>query len=385
MDFSDLTLEELIEAIKRTPNIAVLARLREEFGRFPTQYAMLEGIYERERNKWNAFSSRLRANFGKCLLYWTNDNIPFLQCEYSLPIKSYPPGTTDKIEWIKNAFEGRPLSDIINDTKWDALFNAMYRPAATSEQEEAEERKQSGVIGSELYKSIKNTLTAAPSSELDKILNKDEEELRREREIDEKLRKKEKIPEPEIKKIAQDAKETVKQIRRTVKQHPIPPEVRKLYDRYIGVKPSYINLRAFALFLKRLMEAFPEYEYQEILDRVDFGSVIQAIKEGKKYGEYLQEALNDVVNRLHGKEEGASFEDMERADDLNRTVEVFSRLLDLLFRIYSEYKREEDEGAARGILRVLCENFDICYESTIEKVRQNIQDWVVDHIDFLPK
>jgi len=384
MDFSDLTLEELIEAMKRTPNIAVLARLREEFRRFPFQYATLEGIYERERNKWNAFSSRLRANFGKCLLFWTNDNIPFLQCEYSLPIKSYPPGTTDKIQWIKNAFEGRPLSDIINDTKWDALFNAMYRPVATLEQEEAEERKQSGIIDGELYRSIKNTIIVSPSPELDNILKKDEEELRREREIDEKLRKKEKIPEPEIKQIAQDAKETVGKIKKTVKQQPIPPEVRRLYDRYIGVKPSYINLRAFALFLKRLMEAFPDYEYQEILDRVDFGSVIQAIKEGKKYGEYYQEALNDVINRLNGKE-GASFEDIERADELNRTVEVFSRLLDLLFRIYSEYKREGDEGAARGILRILCENFDICYESTIEEVRKNIQEWVVEHIDFLPE
>ena len=384
MDFSDLSLEELIEAMKRTPNIAVLARLREEFSRFPSHYDMLEEIYQRERNKWNAFSSRLRANFGKCLLYWTNDNIPFLQCEYSLPIKSYPPGTTDKIEWIKNALKDRPLSDIINDTKWDALFNAMYRPVASSEQEEAEERKQSGIIGRKLYKSIKNTIIVNPSPELDEILKKDEEELRKEKEIDEKLRKKEKIPENEIKQIAEDAKETMGEIRKTIRQQPIPPEVRRLYDRYIGVKPSYINLRAFALFLKRLMEAFPDYEYQEILDRVDFGSVIQAIKEGKKYGEYYQEALNDVINRLNGKE-GTSFEDIERADELNRTVEVFSRLLDLLFRIYSEYKREGDEGATRSILRILCENFDICYESTIEEVRKNIQEWVIDHIDFLPE
>ena len=383
MDFSDLSLEELIEAMKRTPNIAVLARLREEFSRFPSHYDMLEEIYQRERNKWNAFSSRLRANFGKCLLYWTNDNIPFLQCEYSLPIKSYPPGTTDKIEWIKNAFKGQPLSDIINDTKWDALFNAMYRPVASSEQEEAEERKQSGIIDGKLYKSIKNTIIVNPSPELDEILKKDEEELRKEKEIDEKLRKKEKIPEDEIKQIAEDAKETMGKIRKTVRQQPIPPEVRRLYDKYIGVKPSYINLRAFALFLKKLMEAFPDYEYQEILDRVDFGSVIEAIKEGKKYGEYYKEALDDVIRRLNGKKEISS-EDIERIDAMNRAIEVFSRLLDLLFRIYSEYKRENDKDAVRSILRILCENFDICYESTIEEVRKDIQGWVMDHIDFLP-
>jgi len=383
MDFSDLSLEELIEAMKRTPNIAVLARLREEFSRFPSHYDMLEEIYQRERNKWNAFSSRLRANFGKCLLYWTNDNIPFLQCEYSLPIKSYPPGTTDKIEWIKNAFKGQPLSDIINDTKWDALFNAMYRPVASSEQEEAEERKQSGIIDGKLYKSIKNTIIVNPSPELDEILKKDEEELRKEKEIDEKLRKKEKIPENEVKQIAEDAKETMGEIRKTVRQQPIPPEVRRLYDRYIGVKPSYINLRAFALFLKKLMEAFPDYEYQEILDRVDFGSVIEAIKEGKKYGEYYKEALDDVIRRLNGKKEISS-EDIERIDAMNRAIEVFSRLLDLLFRIYSEYKRENDKDAVRSILRILCENFDICYESTIEEVRKDIQGWVMDHIDFLP-
>ena len=383
MDFSDLSLEELIEAMKRTPNIAVLARLREEFSRFPSHYDMLEEIYQRERNKWNAFSSRLRANFGKCLLYWTNDNIPFLQCEYSLPIKSYPPGTTDKIEWIKNAFKGQPLSDIINDTKWDALFNAMYRPVASSEQEEAEERKQSGIIDGKLYKSIKNTIIVNPSPELDEILKKDEEELRKEKEIDEKLRKKEKIPENEVKQIAEDAKETMGKIRKTVRQQPIPPEVRRLYDKYIGVKPSYINLRAFALFLKKLMEAFPDYEYQEILDRVDFGSVIEAIKEGKKYGEYYKEALDDVIRRLNGKKEISS-EDIERIDAMNRAIEVFSRLLDLLFRIYSEYKRENDKDAVRSILRILCENFDICYESTIEEVRKDIQGWVMDHIDFLP-
>jgi len=383
MDFSDLSLEELIEAMKRTPNIAVLARLREEFSRFPSHYDMLEEIYQRERNKWNAFSSRLRANFGKCLLYWTNDNIPFLQCEYSLPIKSYPPGTTDKIEWIKNALKDRPLSDIINDTKWDALFNAMYRPVASSEQEEVEERKQSGIIDGKLYKSIKNTIIVNPSPELDEILKKDEEELRKEKEIDEKLRKKEKIPENEVKQIAEDAKETIGKIRKTVRQQPIPPEVRRLYDRYIGVKPSYINLRAFALFLKKLMEAFPDYEYQEILDRVDFGSVIEAIKEGKKYGEYYKEALDDVIRRLNGKKEILS-EDIERIDAMNRAIEVFSRLLDLLFRIYSEYKRENDKDAVRSILRILCENFDICYESTIEEVRKDIQGWVMDHIDFLP-
>ena len=383
MDFSDLSLEELIEAMKRTPNIAVLARLREEFSRFPSEYEMLEELYQRERNKWNAFSSRLRANFGKCLLYWTNDNIPFLQCEYSIPIKSYSPGTTDKIEWIKNAFKGLQLSDIINDTKWDALFNAMYRPVASSEQEEAEERKQSGIIDGKLYKSIKNTIIVNPSPELDEILKKDEEELRKEKEIDEKLRKKEKIPENEVKQIAEDAKETMGEIRKTVRQQPIPPEVRRLYDRYIGVKPSYINLRAFALFLKKLMEAFPDYEYQEILDRVDFGSVIEAIKEGKKYGEYYKEALDDVIRRLNGKKEISS-EDIERIDAMNRAIEVFSRLLDLLFRIYSEYKRENDKDAVRSILRILCENFDICYESTIEEVRKDIQGWVMDHIDFLP-
>ena len=383
MDFSDLTLDELIEAMKRTPNIAVLARLREEFSRFPSEYEMLEELYQRERNKWNAFSSRLRANFGKCLLYWTNDNIPFLQCEYSLPIKSYPPGTTDKIEWIKNALKDRPLSDIINDTKWDALFNAMYRPVASSEQEEVEERKQSGIIDGKLYKSIKNTIIVNPSPELDEILKKDEEELRKEKEIDEKLRKKEKIPENEVKQIAEDAKETMGKIRKTVRQQPIPPEVRRLYDRYIGVNPSYINLRAFALFLKKLMEAFPDYEYQEILDRVDFGSVIEAIKEGKKYGEYYKEALDDVIRRLNGKKEISS-EDIERIDAMNRAIEVFSRLLDLLFRIYSEYKRENDKDAVRSILRILCENFDICYESTIEEVRKDIQGWVMDHIDFLP-
>ena len=383
MDFSDLTLDELIEAMKRTPNIAVLARLREEFRRFPAEYDMLEEIYIKERNKWNAFSSRLRANFGKCLLYWTNDNIPFLQCEYSLPIKSYPPGITDKIEWIKNALKDRPLSDIINDTKWDALFNAMYRPETTQVQEEAEERKQSGIIDGKLYRKIKNTIIVNPA-ELDEILRKDEEELRREREIDEKLRKKEKIPENEVKQIAEDAKETVGTIKKTVKQQPIPPEVRELYDRYIGVKPSYINLRAFALFLKKLMEAFPNYEYQEILDRVDFGSVIEAIKEGKKYGEYYKEALDDVIRRLNGKAEISS-EDIERIDAMNRAIEVFSRLLDLLFRIYSEYKRENDKDAMRSILRILCENFDICYESTIEEVRKDIQGWVMDHIDFLPE
>jgi len=383
MDFSDLSLEELIEAMKRTPNIAVLARLREEFSRFPSEYEMLEELYQRERNKWNAFSSRLRANFGKCLLYWTNDNIPFLQCEYSIPIKSYSPGTTDKIEWIKNAFKGLQLSDIINDTKWDALFNAMYRPVDSSEQEEAEERKQSGIIDGKLYKSIKNTIIVNPSPELDEILKKDDEELKKEKEIDEKLRKKEKIPENEIKQIAEDAKETMGKIRKTVRQQPIPPEVRRLYDRYIGVKPSYINLRAFALFLKKLMEAFPDYEYQEILDRVDFGSVIEAIKEGKKYGEYYKEALDDVIRRLNGKKEISS-EDIERIDAMNRAIEVFSRLLDLLFRIYSEYKRENDKDAVRSILRILCENFDICYESTIEEVRKDIQGWVMDHIDFLP-
>jgi len=381
MDFSDLTLDELIEAMKRTPNIAVLARMRQEFSRFPVEYATLEGIYERERNRWNAFSSRLRANFGKCTLYWTIDNIPYLQCEYSYPVKTYGYGVTDKVEWIKDAFKDQPLSDIINDTKWDALFNAMYRPTPP-EEEETEVKRRPGVIDGKLYQSIKNTIVLRPPDR--DLAREEEEEIRREKEIEDKLRKKEPIPQTDIKKISDAAKEEVREIKRTVRQQPIPPEVRKLYDRYIGVNPSYINLRAFALFLRKLMEAFPNYEYQEILDRVDFGSVIQAIKEKKRYGEYLQEALNDVVNRLHGKEEGASLADIERADELNRTVEVFSRLLDLLFRIYSEYKREDDEGAMRGILRVLCDNFDICYEDSIEEVRKNIQEWVIDHIDFLP-
>jgi len=384
MDFSDLTLDELIQAMKRTPNIAVLARLREEFRRFPDEYDMLEEIYQKERSKWNAFSSRLRAHFGKCLLYWTNDNIPFLQCEYSLPIKDYPPGTIDKIEWIKNALKDRSLSDIINDTKWDALFSAMYRPEATSEQEEVKERNRYGIIDGELYKKIKNTIIVNPSPELDEILKKDEEELRREREIDEKLRKKEKIPEPEIKQIAQDAKETVKAIKKVIKKKPIPPEVRDLYDRYIGIKPNQKNLYKFMLWLERVMRTFPNFEYHELLDRADLASVREAIRKGENPDEYYDEAYNDLVKRLHGNEKGPSFEDIERIDAMNRAIEVFSRLLDILFRIYSEYKRENDRDAMRSILRVLCENFDICYESTIEEVRKDIQGWVMDHIDFLP-
>jgi hypothetical protein len=381
MDFSDLTLDELIEAMKRTPNIAVLARLRQEFSRFRSENATLEGIYVRERNRWNAFSSRLRANFGKCTLYWTNDNIPYLQCEYSYPVKSYGYGVTDKIEWIKDAFRDQPLSDIINDTKWDALFNAMYRPI--HEEEETEVKRRPGVIDGKLYQSIKNTIVLRPPDR--DLAKEEEEEIQREKEIEEKLRKKEPIPQTDIKKISDAAKEEVREIKRTVRQQPIPPEVRNLYDRYIGVNPSYINLRAFALFLRKLMEAFPNYEYQEILDRVDFGSVIQAIKEKKKYGEYLQESLNDVINRLGGKKEERLLPDIERIDEFNRRIEVFSRLLDLLFRIYSEYKREGDEGAMRGILRVLRDNFDISSEGAIENIKQDIPTWVSEHLDYLPE
>jgi hypothetical protein len=381
MDFSDLTLDELIEAMKRTPNIAVLARLRQEFSRFRSENATLEGIYVRERNRWNAFSSRLRANFGKCTLYWTNDNIPYLQCEYSYPVKSYGYGVTDKIEWIKDAFRDQPLSDIINDTKWDALFNAMYRPI--HEEEETEVKRRPGVIDGKLYQSIKDTIVLRPPDR--DLAKEEEEEIQREKEIEEKLRKKEPIPQTDIKKISDAAKEEVREIKRTVRQQPIPPEVRNLYDRYIGVNPSYINLRAFALFLRKLMEAFPNYEYQEILDRVDFGSVIQAIKEKKKYGEYLQESLNDVINRLGGKKEERLLPDIERIDEFNRRIEVFSRLLDLLFRIYSEYKREGDEGAMRGILRVLRDNFDISSEGAIENIKQDIPTWVSEHLDYLPE
>jgi hypothetical protein len=283
---------------------------------------------------------------------------------------------SDKIEYMKSIWSN--LSDIVDDNRFLALTNIVSEP-----QPRSQPSPQPQVDG-KLYESIESVVKVNPD-EIKTVVDEDQKEIEREKEIERKLREKQPISKEEIKEIANDATEEVKNIKRTIRREAIPDEIRKLYDRYIKVNPSYVNLRAFMIFVKRVMEAYPNgSEYQEILDRVDFGSVIEAIKERKKYGEYLQEALNDAIRRTGGKKEIDVESELERTDILNKQIDIFSRLIRLLFKIYSEYRREEDWDAVRGILRILHENFDI-REQDIPGIQSNVELWVMEHIDYLPE
>jgi len=122
--FRNLTLDQLIKAIQETPNLAILNALRKEFDRFPNEKSRLEEMYNREYEKWNAEGTKLRANFGKCYIFWLAD-IPFLQCEWSYLIKNYglkkefDEKYKTKIDFVKKVFP--KATDIVNENKWEEL------------------------------------------------------------------------------------------------------------------------------------------------------------------------------------------------------------------------------------------------------------------------
>ncbi|MGC8699232.1 MAG: hypothetical protein ACP5RE_03555 [Candidatus Acidifodinimicrobium sp.] len=380
MDFADLTFEQLIDAIRLTPSLVILNRLADEVGRFsPDDQQKLLRTYESQYKSFQNPRGSFRLGMGPLTLWWKG-YIPYATSSVS---KSIPPNyfmgmqIDDMISWIK---ENLPdVTDVVLDSRWNTLMG--YSPAPP----ENEPTERPSYMGRKTYTQVKHAVDAfvqVPTVEdVKELANQEEEEIRREREIDESIRKNKSVPEDIVKGIAKEAKEEVRKIRRIVNR-PIPKEIHDLYMRYIGIKPNYINERAFSIFLKKVLNAFPNYEVQEILDRVDFGSVVEAIKEGKKFSEYLQEALDDLLRRMHVNEMDVDTR-IQEADELNLRVQLFSRLLDLLFRIYSEYGREEDRDAQRAILRILCENFDICSEEAIENVRKNIPEWVVEHIEYL--
>ena len=380
MDFSDLTFEQLLDALRLTPSLVVLNRLSDEIVRFPGNVrSQLQSAYESSYESFAHPKGSIRFGIGALTLFWKG-YIPYATSSVSKPMYSryfMEMGVDDVINWVKSNLPD--VTDIILDSRWNVLMG--YNPVIP----ENVPSERPSYTGRKTYTQVKNavdTFVKVPSVEdVKELANQEEEEIRREREIDESIRKNKPVPEKVVEGLTKEAKEEVRKIRRIINR-PIPNEIHDLYMRYIGVKPNYINQRAFSIFLKKVLNAFPNYEVQEILDRVDFGSVIEAIKEGKKFSEYLQEALDDLLRRMHVNEMDVNT-GIEEADELNLRVQLFSRLLDLLFRIYSEYGREEDRDAQRGILRILCENFDICSDTAIENVRKNIPEWVVEHVDYL--
>jgi hypothetical protein len=107
--FKDLTLDQLIKAIQGTPNLLILVMLQKEFDRFPNKKSRLEEMYNQGYKKWNADGTKLRANFGKCNIFWLA-GIPYLQCEWSYLVKNYvlkrefDEKYKTKINWIKKTF-----------------------------------------------------------------------------------------------------------------------------------------------------------------------------------------------------------------------------------------------------------------------------------------
>ncbi len=388
MDFSDLSFEDLLVAMRMTPNLRVLERLSEEFSRFsPEEQKVLWESYHSNLRQFKNPKGSVKLALGKGYLSW-NGKVPYVIPESTIKQTLYQINmlnTADFIEWVKSAVPN--AKDIILDSRYDRLMNftsAEPELESESESEGVVPEHRPNYIGRKTYKKIKDaveTFIPVPTiEEIEKLHKMEEEEIRLERELDEAARKKQKVPEDVVKKIASESKEEVKSIKRIIK--PIPREIHDLYMRYIGVAPNYINQRAFAIFLKEIMDLFPNAEIEEILDHVDFGSIKEAIKERKKYSEYYKEALNDIAKRMGVKQHDVSVE-IQKVDELNMRIDVFSKLLDLLFRIYSEYKREEDKDAQRAILRILCENFNICNEMAIETVRKDMYQWVLDNIDYL--
>lgn len=374
MDIKDLNFEELKNALNFTPDIVVLNLLSKEISKFGQhEQDELWRIYHINYNQFRRPVKKVRLLIGKLTLYWQG-TVPYAEGEASDVLQ---PGYVNEwridnlLAWIKSNMP--MITDVRIESRWDRLMGINTAPEIPPSNDQ--------YVGRKLQEQIDSFIKVPSVDMIDDIRQQDEEEIIREREIDEALRKNKEVPENVIHDVVAETKEEVKKIRNIIKK-PIPPEVHDLYMRYIGVKPNYINERAFAVFLKRILTAFPNYETQEILDRVDFGSVIEAIKEGKKYGEYMQEAFDDLLRRMKKNTEDVETQ-IEQADELNMRIEIFSKLLDLLFRIYAEYKREEDKDAQRAILRVLCENFDICSEEAIENVRKNPPEWLVTHIDYL--
>jgi hypothetical protein len=127
MDASKLTLTELERAMERTPSIALLGMLRNEFHRFTSQeQKYLENLYQECRNEWN-HTTNLKVHFGQCSIYWTADKVPYGKCSYSLkvdPLNIFK--VQDKIDYLKRVYKyGQPngLMDIGNEDRSNYLFS----------------------------------------------------------------------------------------------------------------------------------------------------------------------------------------------------------------------------------------------------------------------
>jgi len=127
MDASKLTLTELERAMERTPSIALLKMLRNEFHRFTSQeQKYLENLYQECRNEWN-HTTNLKVHFGQCSIYWTADKVPYGKCSYILkvdPLNIFK--VQDKIDYLKRVYKyGQPngLMDIENEDRSNYLFS----------------------------------------------------------------------------------------------------------------------------------------------------------------------------------------------------------------------------------------------------------------------
>jgi len=126
MDASKLTLTELERAMERTPSIALLTMLRDEFHRFtPQEQKYLKNLYQECRDEWN-HTTNLKVHFGQCSIYWTADKVPYGKCSYILkvdPLNIFK--VQDKIDYLKRVYKyGQPngLMDIENEDRSNYLF-----------------------------------------------------------------------------------------------------------------------------------------------------------------------------------------------------------------------------------------------------------------------
>jgi len=194
MDFNELTLEQLIDAMKRTPSLALLKRLRDEIARFPAERDSLERIYKNQYRQFER-SMTLRGRYGKCTLYWKG-HVPYGYCEWSVKLDKdlifWDESMGDRIEYLRKL---RPdMHDITDDYRWDRLMNPGLGTMPQQISGFGTTQQVPPFITGKLRKAVKSTIfVPVPQEtieEIDKIHAAEREEIEREREIDRKNKEK---------------------------------------------------------------------------------------------------------------------------------------------------------------------------------------------------
>ncbi|PMP73473.1 MAG: hypothetical protein C0180_06680 [Aciduliprofundum sp.] len=171
-----------------------------------------------------------------------------------------------------------------------------------------------------------------------------------------------------------------------------PVEITTLYDMYIGMRRTPINLSVFTKFLENLKKYYPRKTVEMndltgLMDEVDWKEIKLAIERNKGISEAFSSALNDLFRKVPPEVMPESMEEKElekikATSEIDAKAKIYSEMLSQILDQYRTAEANNDIDEMNEIKTVLARVWNIGTDEEIAEAMENPYAYIIKHKEY---